>query len=51
MSEINALGIVHGIHGVVKTKEARSLWISQFPTPTDTKGVRSFLATVQITRC
>jgi hypothetical protein len=46
MLEINALGIIHRIHGVVKTKEARSLRISQFPTLTDTKGVRSFLATV-----
>ena len=46
MDEITILRVIHYIHIIIKTKEARSIRISQFPTLTDTKGVRSFLATI-----
>jgi transposase InsO family protein len=49
-SEILALGVTHLVHGVVKTKEARTKKIKDFPVPTDIRGIKSFLGTVGITR-
>src|ERR1700733_353800 len=49
-SEILALGVTHLIHGVVKTKEARTDKIKHFPTPRDLHDIKSFLGTISITR-
>jgi hypothetical protein len=48
--EIEALGIIHRIHGVIKHKESRTVKIKSFPVPLDPTGIKSFLGTVGITR-
>jgi hypothetical protein len=48
--EIEALGVRHRIHGVTLIKHARAEKIRRWPTPQDSKTVRSFLATVECTR-
>ena len=49
-SEILALGVTYLIHGVVKTKEARTDKIKYLPTPRDLHDIKSFLGTIGITR-
>ena len=48
--EVLALGVTHAIGGISKIKTERAIKIKVFPVPKSQSQVRSFLATVGITR-
>ncbi|KAI1003606.1 hypothetical protein K3495_g4596 [Podosphaera aphanis] len=50
MEEISALGMIHKVGGISTTKYDRTEKIKSFSVPRDVTAVRSFLATIQITR-
>ncbi len=50
MDEIDALGVIHKTGGVSVVKYDRAAKIKQWPTPKDSTDVKSFVASVMITK-